>query len=298
MSGATESREAPTPHGRIGGGEWKKHVVILLIFAIELFPFYMMLQMSVKDNATFIANPWLPPNPVVPGETVEEASAWHWENFIFAFKLILPYVANTVLVAVSSAVGTLFFAVLGAYFFGRYKVPFAGTIWMVFIFLLLMPKIANLVPLFELLRDLSLLNTLWALVIVHVAGGQAFNLFVLRNFVEEIPKDLFEAADMDGANHLQQIFHIVVPLSASILGSLAIFILIGSWNEYILPLVVLRDKDLFTIGVGIIYLDGQYVKEWGPIMAAYFVSSIPLIVIFMFTMKLFIKGITAGAVKG
>jgi len=163
---------------------------------------------------------------------------------------------------------------------------------------MLLPGVANIVPLFMLLRDLGLLNSLWALIVVGIAGGQVFNIFVLRNFIEDLPKDLFEAAEMDGASHLQQIRTVVLPLAAPIIGTLAILSFLQLWNEFLLPLIILRDKELFTLGVGLIYLDGEYVKNWGQIMAAYFVAAVPLIVIFLFTMRLFVKGLSAGAIKG
>lgn len=281
--------------------EWALHVVVIAVLTMELLSFYMMMQISVKDNTTFIQNSWLPPNPWIPDQTAEakvDTSTWHWSNYDYGIRLIAPYVVNTVFVAVLSATGTLFLSLMGAYFFARYKMPLGGLLWSIFIFLMLMPGVANIVPLFNLLKNMNLLNTLWALIIVHVAGGQAFNLFVLRHFIEDIPKDLFEAAEMDGAGHFKQLIHIVVPLSGSIIGTLAIFIFIGSWNEYLLPLLVLRDKELFTIGVGLIYLDGEYVKQWGLVMASFFVASVPLIIIFLFTMKLFIRGLSSGAVKG
>ena len=163
---------------------------------------------------------------------------------------------------------------------------------------MLMPGVANIVPLFSLLKEMSLLNTLWALIIVGVAGGQVFNIFVLRNFIEDLPKDLFEAAEMDGASHLDQIRNVVIPMSGSIIGTLSILAFLGKWNDFLLSLIILRDKELFTLGVGLIYLDGEYVKQWGQMMAAYFIASIPLIIIFLFCMRLFVRGLSAGAVKG
>ena len=281
--------------------EWVKHLIVLAVLCIELLPFYMMLQISVKDNTTFIQNPWLPPNPWIPDQAERpeiDTSSWRWGNYDFGIRLIGPYVVNTVFVAVLSAVGTLFLAVLGAYFFARYKMPFSNLFWGLFLILLLMPSIANIVPLFSMLKHMHLLNSLSALIIVHTAGGQAFNILILKNFIEEVPKDLFEAAEIDGATHWQQIIYIVVPLCGPIIGTLAIFILIGSWNEYLLPLIVLRDKELFTLGVGLIYLDGEYVKQWGLNMSSYVVASIPLIIVFLFTMKLFIRGLSSGGVKG
>ena len=312
-----------------------KHLVIWLLLLIELFPLYMMLQVSFKDNSSFIQNPWAPTPPYTvtevirafDGDTQEKTRVASWTevftgakaspdrdvvsltqqfdlsvynvtNWGFGLKLIGPYIANTVFVAVTGTVTTMFFALLGAYFFARYQMPFSGVLWSAFLLLMLLPGVANIVPLFILLKDLSLLNTLWALIIVGIAGGQVFNIFVLRNFIEDLPKDLFEAAEMDGASHFQQMMNIVVPLSGPIIGTLSILAFLGKWNDFLLPLIVLRDKELFTLGVGLIYLDGEYVKQWGQIMAAYFIASIPLIIIFLFTMRLFVKGLAAGAVKG
>lgn len=278
-------KDAPSSRQR---RDWPKHLIILSFICIEFFPLYMMLQVSFKDNTSFMQSPWLPAPP----------STWHWENWIFAIKLIGPYLANSVFVSVTGTICSLFFAILGAYFFARYKMPFSGVLWSMFILLMLLPGVANLVPLFMLLKSMSLLNTLWALVIVGVAGGQVFNIFVLRNFIEDLPKDLFEAAEMDGASHFRQIINVVIPMSAPIIGTLAILAFLHKWNEFLLPLIVLRDKDLFTLGVGLIYLDGEYVKQWGPIMAAYFLAAVPLIIIFLFCMRLFVRGLSSGAVKG
>lgn len=314
--------------------DWPKHFVILAFILIELFPLYMMFQVSFKDNDSFVQNPWVPTPPfsvtetrraVDGGETTRKRAAgwgelfthsanrdftaesailkfdlsvYKIENWFFGIKLVGPYIANTIFVAVTGTFGSLCLAILGAYFFARYKMPFSGVLWTAFLVLMLMPSVANIVPLFTLLKNFSLLNTLWALIILGVSSSQVFNIFVLKNFIEDLPKDLFEAAEMDGASHLQQIRNIVIPMSGSIIGTLTILCFLGQWNDFLMPLIVLRDKDLFTLGVGLIYLDGEYVKQWGQIMAAYFIASIPLIVIFMFCMRLFVRGLSAGAVKG
>lgn len=314
--------------------DWPKHLIILAFILIELFPLYMMFQVSFKDNASFLRNPWLPSPPfsvveirrtadggeiartrvadwseafssarshdpaVTSLEKRFDLSVYKVQNWSFGLKLIGPYIANTVFVAVTGTFVTLCLAILGAYFFARYKMPFSGVLWSAFLLLMLMPGVANIVPLFSLLKEFSLLNTLWALIIVGVAGGQVFNIFVLRSFIEDLPKDLFEAAEMDGASHLDQIRNVVIPMSGSIIGTLSILCFLGQWNDFLLSLIILRDKELFTLGVGLIYLDGEYVKQWGQLMAAYFIASIPLIVIFLFCMRLFVRGLSAGAVKG
>jgi len=268
--------------------DWTKHLFILLLLGIELLPLYMMVQVSLKDNAAFIRNPWLPSSP----------ADWQWENWVHAARLVLPYVSNSLFVAVTGTMLTLALALAGAYFFARSRLPFSRLLWAAFMVLMMLPGIANIVPLFSLLKEMSLLNTLYALVLVGVAGGQAFNLFVLRGFIEDLPRDLFEAAEIDGAGHFQQLVHVVVPMSASILGTLAILAFLNKWNEFLLPLIILRDRELFTIGVGLIYLDGEYVKQWGQIMAAYLFAALPLLILFAFTMRLFVRGLSQGAIKG
>lgn len=268
--------------------DWPKHLLIWIVLGLELLPFYMMLQISLKNNRMFFENTWLPALP----------QDWVLSNYVEAVQLILPFVANTVVVAVSATVGALLFALLGAYFFARYRMPGGNILWAAFLLLMLLPGVANIVTLFALLQNLNLLNTLWALIILGISGGQVFCIYVLRNFIEEIPRDLFEAAEMDGASHWAQLRNVVIPMSGPIIGTLAILMFLGSWNDFLMPLIVLRDPELFTIGVGLIYLDGEYVKQWGRTMAAFFVASLPLIIIFLFTMKLFVRGLSSGALKG
>ena len=269
-------------------GDWPKHAIIWAILIIELFPLYMMVQVSFKDNTGFLRNPWLPPDP----------ATWLWQNWAYGIKLISPYIANTLLVAGGATLGTVVLALLASYFFARYKMPWSGVIWSAFLVLMLMPSVANIVPLFSLLKSMHLLNSLIALILVGVAGAQVFNIFVLRNFIEDLPKDLFEAAEMDGATHLQQLRNVVIPMSMPIIGTLSILSFIRHWNEFLLPLIILRDQERFTLGVGLIYVDGEYVKQWGQIMAAYCIASVPLVIIFLFAMRLFVRGLSQGAIKG
>jgi len=273
---------------RFAIGSFLKHPAILLLLGLELFPLYMALQASWKDNAAFIASPWLP----------SPFSQWQWENWSSAFHLLLPSLANSIFVAGLTTGVQLTVSIGGAYFFARRKMPGSNLLWGAFIILMMLPAVLNIVPLFMVLKSLSLLNTLWALILVGIAAGQAFNLYILRNFMEDLPADLFEAAEIDGASHLSQIRHVVLPLSLPIVGTLAILTFLANWNEFLLPLLVLRDHDLFTIGVRLIYLDGEYVRQWGQLMAAFLLAAVPLFLIFLFTMRWFVKGLSEGAVKG
>jgi multiple sugar transport system permease protein len=163
---------------------------------------------------------------------------------------------------------------------------------------MMMPMIANLVPLFRLLKDLSLLNTLSALILVGAAQGQIFAIFMLREFIQDIPQDLYEAAEIDGASHFTQLRTIVLPLSAPILGTVGVMHFMVAWNDFVLPLIVMRDHARLPVMVQLIRMVGEYIKLWGPLMAGYAMAALPIIVLFMFSMKLFVRGMTEGAVKG
>ncbi len=270
--------------------EWSlrglKHAFIWFVLIFAFLPLYLMIIVSVKDNQQFYVAPAALTQPM------------HWENWRTAWDAVTPTVANSLFISTSSTLLTLFFALCGAYFFARLRVPLSNFLWNAILLLMMMPAIANLVPLFILLRDLNLLNTLSALIIVGASGGQIFGIFMLRNFIADIPQDLFEAAEIDGANHFQQVRHVVLPLSGPILGTIGVMHFIGAWNDFILPLIIMRDHARLPVMVQLLRMAGEYIKLWGPLMAGYAIASIPIIILFIFAQRLFIKGMTEGAVKG
>lgn len=266
--------------------EVTKHLLILGVLFFAFLPFYVMLLISFKDNRQFVQSPFTLSFPL------------HFENWGQALRLILPYVGNSLFVGVLGVGLTLVAAVASSYVFARFKFPGKTILWYLLLMLLFMPGIMNLVPLFIIMRNLNLLNSLVGLSILYATGGQVFCVFVLRNFIEEIPVDLFEAAEIDGASFVSQIRYVVVPMCGSILGTLAIMQFIGYWNNFIMPLVFINESGKQLLPVKLMELNGEYVKQWGPMMASYTLAAIPLVVIFLFTMRLFVKGLTAGAVKG
>lgn len=263
-----------------------KHSTILFVLAMALMPLYLMVIVSFKDNSQFYFAPATLTKPL------------HWENWKVAYDMVTPAFANSIVISITGTICTLFLALCAAYFFARYKMPMSTFIWNAILIMMMMPAIANLIPLFNLLNDLNLLNTLMALIIVGTSGGQIFAIFVLRSFVEDIPQDLFEAAEIDGASHFQQMRIIVLPLSGPILGTVGVMHFISQWNDFVLPLIVIRDHSKLPVMVQLLRIAGEYIKLWGPLMAGYALASIPIIILFIFSMKLFTKGLTEGAVKG
>ena len=266
--------------------ESSKHAGILFVLFFAFFPMYIMLQASLKDNVQFANNIWLP------------ASPFHWANWMAGWLAVKDFIANTVIVCVFGVGLTLAFSITTAYIFARYKFFGSNFLFYTLLAVMMMVNVASLVPLFTLLRDLKLLNSLTSLILLSIANGQVMCVYVLKNFIEDIPKDLFDAASIDGANDLTVVWNVVLPLSGSIISTLAILRFIATWNDFIMPMIIMRDEKLYTVGVGLMSLNSGYDTQWGPLMAAYCIASIPLILIFIFTMRLFVKGLSSGAVKG
>lgn len=267
--------------------EAAKHAIMAFVLFFAFFPLYLMVVISFKNNDQFLANPFF----------FDAPAQWQWGNWVKGWATVSGSIATS-LVTTAGAVGLcLVAALLTSYVLARYKFPGRSVVYYALIATMFLPgTAATLVTLFDLIRSLQLFDSLWAIVLAGAVGGQVVCVFILRQFIEDIPKELFESAEIDGAGHLQQIWNIVLPMSGSVMGTLAIMQFIGNWNNLMLPLVTVPSKP--TVPVRLMLLDGEYVKRWGELMAGYTISSIPLIVLFLFTMRLFVKGLAAGAVKG
>jgi len=259
-----------------------KHTFILGVLAFSFLPVYLMGIVSVKTNQQFYEAP------------AKVTSPAHWENLKTAWDMVIPNVANSIFVSIAATALTLWFALWAAYFFARVRVPFSGFLWNAILILMMMPTIANLVPLFRLLCDLNMLNTLLALIVVSASAGQVFAIFVLRNFIAEIPQEMFDSAEVDGASHFDQLRAIVLPHAGAILGTVGVMHFIGEWNNFVLPLIIMRDHDRLPVMIQLLRMAGEYIKLWGPLMAGYALASIPVIILFIFSMRLFIKGMSEG----
>ena len=262
--------------------EGGKHGFIWFVLAFAFLPLYLMAIVSLKTNQQFYEAPARLSPPL------------HWENFTAAWRMIAPTVANSVFITISATLITIWFSLWASYFFARVKAPLTNFLWNAILILMMLPTIANLVPLFRLLGDLQLLNTLTALVVVSASGGQVYAIFTLKNFIADIPQELFDSAEVDGANHFDQVRVIVIPQAGAILGTVGVMHFITEWNNFLLPLIVMRDHDRLPVMVQLLRMSGEYLKFWGPLMAGYALASIPIIILFLFTMRLFMRGLTEG----
>ncbi|MGF1679572.1 MAG: carbohydrate ABC transporter permease [Candidatus Methylacidiphilales bacterium] len=270
-------------------GEAVKIGYVSLVLAFAFLPLFIMIVVSFKSNDQYLANPWF----------FDPVSDWHWNNWAIAWNSVSGYIANSIFVSFTGTAVTLVIVLMSSYAIARYDFPGKNIFFYMIMATMFLPgTVAALVTLFNLLMNMGLVNNLWALVLMASVSGQVVSVFILRNFIEDIPKELFESAQLDGAGHFQQIRHIILPMSASIISVTCIMDFLGSWNNVILPLLLMRDDALLTIPVGLYRLDGEYVKQYGQLMAGYAISSVPLLLIFVFSMRLFVKGLSAGAIKG
>jgi multiple sugar transport system permease protein/raffinose/stachyose/melibiose transport system permease protein len=262
-----------------------KNLVLLILGILTFAPLVVMVFMSGKDQSQWFH------------ERFGLSLPWHWENYTLAWAQIVPYMKNTFIVTIASTAGVLALSCIGGFVFARYNFPGKVILWYAILALLMVPGILTLIPSFILVKQLHLLNTLWALILPYVSGGQVFGMFLLRSFFASLPEEMFESARMDGAGDMTMLWRLAVPLSSSILGTLAILQVLSSWNDLIWPSVTLQAEGVKTLVLGLWQFQGQYYTNWGPLMAGYVLASIPLIVMFAFTSRLFVKGLSSGAIK-
>lgn len=263
------------------------HLVLGTLAILTFFPFVFLLVSSFRSTAEFTHEFWGIP--------------WQPEllNYVDAWSVISQYMLNSLIVSGVSMIGVLGIASLSAFIFARFNFPGREFLFIAILALLMVPSVLTLVPAFLLVKDLGLINTYWALILPYIAGGQVFAIFILRSFIASLPEEIFEAARLDGASNMQLFLRIVLPLSKPMLITVAILNVLATWNDYIWPLVTIPNDKLWTISLGIVSFGSQYggLQRWGPMFAGYVIASIPLIVLFVFTMRYFIAGLTSGAIK-
>lgn len=257
-------------------------VVLTVIAAAGLFPYLFMLLTSFKSNEQFYANYWLPAFPL------------QLDNYARAWEQIQPYMFISVVVAVLAIAGTVAIGSISAMVLARFRFFGRKVIIALVGILLLVPSIASIIPLFVLMRDLGLLNSVLGLVIPMTVAGVIFAIVLMTNYIAGIPNEIFEAAVIDGAGGVRMYASIVLPLARPVLGTVMLVTIINVWNDYFWPALITTDNALRTIPVGLQFFKGQNVTEWGPQFAGYVLASLPLLLLFTFLSKQFLAGLQGG----
>ena len=270
-------------------GKLLVYALCLGVGALMLFPLVWLVRSSVMDlGQIFVFPPEWVPDP------------WRWQNYPEALTTIpfFLYFRNTLTILIPSVVGTVVTAALAAYGFSRLRWPGRDLVFNLLLTTLMLPYAVTLIPTFLLWARLDLVNTFWPLILPHWFGGGIFSIFLLRQFFRTIPKELDEAALIDGANPLQILWNIIVPLSRPALIAVAIFAALNSWNDFLGPLIYLNDSRNFTLALGLAEFTGLYSSQWHLLMAASTVVIVPVIVLFFFAQRYFIEGIALTGSKG
>jgi multiple sugar transport system permease protein len=268
-----------------------KYVVSLLALVVALAPVYWMLTISLKREVDQFAVPpkWFSFSPTL-------------EHYADAFlgRSFGQYLVNSLIVAVGSTACALALGTLAAYSLARFSLPrkFDQKLALWILSTRMMPAIVTAVPLFLIMRELRLVNTRLSLVIVYTAFNLPFVVWMMRSFFAEVPRDLEEAAMVDGDSRLGAFRRVVLPMVTPGLAATAVFCLIVSWNEFLFSLVLTQTDDAMTLPVGIAGRVTQYGIKWGAMSAAAVVAMAPILAFALAVQKYLVRGLSLGAVKG
>ena len=264
------------------------HASLIPAALIFTLPFMWMLSTSLKPDVQFYAfPPVLIPSPL------------QWSNYPDAVTYItfFLYLRNTLTIAILATIGVLISSSLVSYSLARIPWPGRNILFILTIATLMLPFQVTMIPLFIVFKNLGWVNSWYPLIVPHWFGG-ALYIFLLRQFFMTIPMELSEAARIDGASELRIYSRIILPLSKPALATVAIFEFIARWRDYIGPLIYLSDQKQYTLSLGIYEYRSQYGAEWGLLMAASVLITMPIILLFFFLQKIFVQGIALTGIKG
>ncbi|MYC94722.1 MAG: carbohydrate ABC transporter permease [Caldilineaceae bacterium SB0661_bin_32] len=271
---------------RLTGGQLLLYAVLLILLIVTFIPIVYLVALSLKDNGQIYGRFWSMPDP------------YRWENFALGSLAIWRAVLNSILTSGTSTAATVLLASLSGYVFARHRFPGKELIYTGILALLMIPPILTLIPAYVLILNMGLENTYWALILPWTSGGQVFALLLCRSFFATLPEEFFDAARIDGASELQSFAQIAVPLSAPILVTVAVVRLVTTYNQFMWPLVVISSPKKQVVAVALTQFTSEIgVTDLGPQMAGYILASIPLIVLFSFGMRHYVRGLTAGGLK-
>ncbi len=262
------------------------HLVLIALSLTMLFPFLWTVSASLKgDDAVLATPPQLLPVPI------------HWENFA-AVTQIIPFgqlLFNSLFVAVVTTTLQVLTCSMAAYAFARLRFRGRGPLFLVYLATLMVPAQVTYTPLFIFMRVLGLTNTYAGLILPGVTS--VFGVFLLRQFFLTLPRELEEAAFLDGASHWTVYWRIIIPLSRSGLAALTIFSFMASWNSFLWPLLVTNDPQIMTLPLGLSTLQGQYSTAWNQLMAGTVLSIIPVLIVYILAQRQFIEGLALSGSK-
>lgn len=263
------------------------YIVLILIAVIMVVPFLWMLSTSLKTQYDAVKIPpvWIPDPP-------------RWENYVklFTEQLMFQFMLNTIKIVFFVVLGQLFFSSLAAYSFARISFKGRNVVFFFYIATLMVPGQVTMIPTYLMFAKAGLTDNHLALILP--AFFSAFGVFLLRQFFMSLPRELEEAAEIDGCNPFMTYWRIMLPLVVPAMLTLGVFTLMNTWNDYMGPLIYLSSPEKYTMTLGIAYFKGVYTTQWNLVMAGSIVSVVPILIAYLCAQKYFIEGIAFSGVKG
>ncbi len=262
------------------------YVVLIAIAIVEAFPLAWMIVTSVKDSHEVF-------NTVLPSEI-------NWQNFPRVwFAMNFPvHLANSLYVTGLTVALVVALATPAAYGFARYRFPGRELVFYIFIGMMMVPPQAILIPMFQFLRSLHLLNSLTGLALSYVGGGTAFAVFLMRTFFLSLPGELGDAARLDGCNDFQVFWHVYLPLARPGMASVVIIQSLYTWNEFMFSNTLITSPGLKTVQSAVFQAVGQYGTDYTALCSGLIIALVPVVLVYLALQRQFISGLTAGALKG
>ncbi len=264
-------------------------LAIAVAAIVTVFPFYWMLNTALKPTSEVFLSP---PSFVSRNWTLAAFET------LLTLRPFARYFLNSLIVSLGSTLLSVTLAALAAYGFTRFHIRGASALIVFLLFTKMLPETLLIIPYFRLMSELGLINTYAALILAYSSFALPFSVWMLIGFFRSIPREIDEAAIVDGASRLVAFFKVVLPLSRPGLVAVALFTFLISWNSYVWALVLTTDPQMFVLSVGIANMVGEYRVQWNELMAGAVIAAAPVMVLYALLERHLVSAITAGAVKG
>lgn len=270
----------------------KRTLIVLFLVLTMFFTLGPLVWVAITSFKTIPESYAWPPT-YWPQEFTFEAyvNVWRFKNFSRLF-------INSTIVAIASTLLSAVLASFAAYGFSRYRFKGNKSLLFLFLFTQMVPAILLLLPYFIMMSRLDLINTHLALILAYTSFSLPFCTWMLKSFVDSIPREIDEAAMIDGCNRAQTLFRVVFPLALPGIAATVLFGFLVAWNHYLFAMGLTTSTDMFTLPVGIATLSGEFRVAWNELMAGALIASLPALILYLLLQKWFVRGLTAGAVKG
>ena len=265
-----------------------RQAVLFVAGIVMLYPVFFMLATAFKSQRQYLQNPYSLPWPLSLGNF---SDAVHGSTFLLWFK-------NSAILTIGSVVLCTACAALAAYAIARMEFRGRDVLFALSTALMVVPPVVMLIPLFILFTNLNLVSTYRGVILIYAGLTLPFSIYMLTNFFRSIPHELIESALTDGASHLRILLQIILPLSLPALVTLVVVNALWVWNELLIALVFLPQDNLRTLMVGVTVFQSRYNLNVPVTMAGMLLASLPMVVLYLFGQRFFIRGLTAGAIKG